>query len=302
MRFMLTFGLLASFILSPMLNAADITGTGHRFFAADYEKRVMAIVGADGKVEWKREMKGGCHDAWVQANGKILWTPSGDKIFEIDPKANSETLIYDSRKHGDVKGNVEIHAFQPNKDGTITVFESGPARAVEIDRTGKVLKTVALPMTGGAHHQTRNARKLDNGNYLLALSADSKIAEVDPAGKIVWEHKTAGECYSAIRLPNGNTLIGGGFSHRAFEVDKAGKEVWALTEADLPGIKLGYVAQVQRLSNGNTVIVNCHAGAKSPQIIEVNPAKKIVWSYLDFETFGNSLPVGFVIDDATAIR
>jgi outer membrane protein assembly factor BamB len=262
----------------------------------------MAIVGADGKVEWKREMKGGCHDAWVQANGKILWTPSGDKIFEIDPKANSETLIYDSRKHGEVKGNVEIHAFQPNKDGTITVFESGPARAVEIDRSGKVLKTVALPMTGGAHHQTRNARKLDNGNYLLALSADSKIAEVDPAGKIVWEHKTAGECYSAIRLPNGNTLIGGGFSHRAFEVDKAGKEVWALTEADLPGIKLGYVAQVQRLSNGNTVIVNCHAGAKSPQIIEVNPAKKIVWSYLDFETFGNSLPVGFVIDDATAIR
>lgn len=302
MRFLLTFGLLASFILSPTLNAADITGTGHRFFAADYEKRVMAIVGADGKVEWKREMKGGCHDAWVQSDGKILWTPSGDKIFEIDPKANSETLIYDSRKHGEVKGNVEIHAFQPNKDGTITVFESGPARAVEIDRSGKVLKTVALPMTGGAHRQTRNARKLDNGNYLLALSADSKIAEVDPAGKIVWEHKTAGECYSAIRLPNGNTLIGGGFSHRAFEVDKAGKEVWALTEADLPGIKLGYVAQVQRLSNGNTVIVNCHAGAKSPQIIEVNPAKKIVWSYLDFETFGNSLPVGFVIDDATAIR
>ena len=304
MRFMLTFGILAGLVLSPTLalNAADITGTGHRFFAADYEKHVMAIVGADGKVEWKREMKGGCHDAWVQSDGKILWTPSGDKIFEIDPKANSETLIYDSRKHGEVKGNVEIHAFQPNKDGTITVFESGPARAVEIDRTGKILKTVALPMTGGAHHQTRNARKLDNGNYLLALSADSKIAEVDPAGKIVWEHKTAGECYSAIRLPNGNTLIGGGFSHRAFEVDKAGKEVWALTEADLPGIKLGYVAQVQRLSNGNTVIVNCHAGAKSPQIIEVNPAKKIVWSYFDFETFGNSLPVGFVIADATAIR
>ena len=57
MRFMLTLGILAGFVLSPTLalNAADITGTGHRFFAADYDKHVMAIVGADGKVEWKRE-------------------------------------------------------------------------------------------------------------------------------------------------------------------------------------------------------------------------------------------------------
>lgn len=302
MRFLVHLGLLAGLILSPTvaLDAADITGKGQRFFAADYDKHVMAIVGADGKIEWKRKMDGGCHDAWMLADGKILWTPSGDKIFEVDPKANTETLIYDAKKHGGVNEHVEIHAFQPNKDGTITVFESGPKRAVEIDRSGKVLKTVSFAfMTGDPHHQTRNARKLDNGNYLLALSAEAKVVEVDGTGKVVWEVATGKECYSAIRLPNGNTLIGGGHNHKVFEVDKAGKEVWSIGETELPGIKFGYVAQVQRLKNGNTVIINCHAGPQNPQVIEVNQAKQVVWSYRDFENFGNSLPVGFVIDQTS---
>lgn len=294
-------GLLAALVFSPAIAlAADITGTGKRFFACDYGKKIMAIVGADGKIEWKREMRGGCHDAWLMPDGKLLWTPSGDKIFEVDTKANTEILIYDSRKHGGVTEGVEIHAFQPHADGTITVFESGPKRAVEIDRSGKILKTIALPINqGNPHKQMRNARKLANGNYLLALSSDSKIVECDAAGKVVWEHKTNGECYSAIRLPNGNTLLGGGFSHRVFEVDKDGKEVWSLGETELPGVKFGYVAQVQRLKNGNTVIINCHGGPENPQIIEVSPDKKVVWSYRDFENFGNDTPVGFVIDDSS---
>lgn len=292
------------------LSAADpakkieITGKGHRFFAADYSKNIMAIVAADGAIEWKREMRAGCHDAWVLADGKILWTPSGDKVFEIDPKVDGQKLIYDSKTNGNEQAKVEVHGFQPNADASvIAIFESGPKRVVEVDRSGKVLKIQALPIDkGDPHHHMRNARKLDNGNYLLALSADSKILECDPAGKPVWELPTKGECYSAIRLKDGNTLIGGGFSHRVIEVDKAGKEVWTIGETELPGIKLGYVAQVQRLANGNTVIVNCHAGPENPQLIEVTKDKAVVWSYRDFENFGNSLPVGFVLDSPGAIR
>lgn len=303
MRLIPKLALLTAMILTPALAlAADITGSGKRFFACDYGKRVMAIVEADGTIEWKREMKGGCHDAWLMPDGKLLWTPSGDKIFEVDPKAGTETLIYDSKKHGGVTEGVEIHAFQPHADGTITVFESGPKRALEIDRSGKILKTIALPIDkGNPHKQMRNARKLANGNYLLTLSGDAKVAEVDASGKIVWELKTNGEVYSAVRLPNGNTLIGGGQSNRVYEVDASGKEVWSIGKTELPGITFGYVAQVQRLKNGNTVIINCHAGPQNPQVIEVDQAKQVVWSYRDFETFGNDTPVGFVIDD-TSVR
>ena len=127
------------------------------------------------------------------------------------------------------------------------------------------------------------------------------IFRLDAEGKVVWQLPTPKECYSAIRLPTGNTLIGGGHNHRVFEVDAAGVEVWSISENELPGIKLAYVAQVQRLANGNTVIVNCHAGPDHPQIIEVTRDKQVVWSYRDFELFGNAVPVGFVITE-DAIR
>ncbi len=295
-------------ILLPVISHADdakiaITGTGHRFFAADYDKHIMAIVGADGKVEWSKPMDGGTHDAWMMPDGKILWTPSGDKVFETDPKTNATVLVYDAKTNGNEQADVQLHSIQPQADGSIVIFESGPKRVIEIDRTGKILKEVKLPIEkGDPHHHMRNARKLDNGNYLLCLSADSKIVEVDPTGKAVWEVPTQGEVYSAIRLKNGNTLIGSGFNHRVVEVDKDGKEVWSIGETELPDIKLAYVAQVERLPNGNTIIVNCHAGPTNPQLIEVSPDKKVVWSYRDFQNFGNALPVGFVLDTPGAIR
>ena len=43
-------------------------------------------------------MDGGTHDAWMMPDGKILWTPSGDKAFETDPKTNEQTLVYDAKK------------------------------------------------------------------------------------------------------------------------------------------------------------------------------------------------------------
>ena len=283
-------------------SAADITGSGKRFFACDYKQKVMAIIAADGTVEWKREMRGSCHDAWVMPDGRILWTPSNGKIFVTDTTTSSDTLLYDSATQGGITGRVEIHGFQPLADGTIMVFESGPKRAVHIDQQGTVLKTVALPIEkGDPHHQTRNARVLANGHLLMALSHDSRIVECDSDGKVVWQLPTPKECYSAIRLPDGNTLIGGGHNHRVFEVDAAGVEVWSIGEDELPGIRLAYVAQVQRLANGNTVFVNCHAGPDHPQIIEVTRDKRVIWSYRDFELFGNAVPVGFVIAE-DAIR
>lgn len=297
-------------VSGALLSAADatkkieITGKGHRFFAADYDKHIMAIVAADGTIEWKREIPGS-HDAWMLADGKILWTPSGDKVFEVDPKVDGQKLIYDSKTNGNEQVPVEVHGFHPNADASvIAIFESGPKRVVEVDRSGKVLRIQALPIDkGDPHHHMRNARKLDNGNYLLCLSADSKVLECDKDGKPVWEFPMGGkEPYSAIRLPNGNTLIGGGNAHRVIEVDKSGKEVWSVGETELPGIKLVWVAQVQRLTNGNTIIVNCHAGPENPQFIEVDQDKKVVWSYRDFQNFGNSLPVGFVLDSPGAIR
>ena len=104
------------------------------------------------------------------------------------------------------------------------------------------------------------------------------------------------QVYSAVRLANGNTLIGTGNGHSVLEVTPAKEIVWQVGQRDLEGITLAWVTQVERLPNGNTRFVNCHAGPANPQIIEVTPAKKVVWTFKDFKTFGNSLPVAVVLD------
>ena len=106
--------------------------------------------------------------------------------------------------------------------------------------------------------------------------------------------------YGAVRLKNGNTLISAGDGHRVFEVDPSGKEVWAIGKDELPGVTLAWMTQVERLPNGNTFIVNCHGKPTDPQLIEVSPEKKIVWSYRDFETLGGATAVAQTLDDPAA--
>jgi hypothetical protein len=60
------------------------------------------------------------------------------------------------------------------------------------------------------------------------------------------------------------------------------------------------VTTLQEMENGNLIVGNCHAGPDNPQIIEITRDKKVVWSFNDFETFGNALAVSLVVDGDTA--
>lgn len=303
--------------------AADITGEGHRFIAGQDGKH-LAIVNAKGEIEWSMPI-GANHDAQLLPNGNILMQTSYQKIVEIAPD-KKVVWSYDASKmngNGPEEGKkgrpVEVHAIQRLADGNTMIVESGPSRILEVDKDGKIAKEVKLTVKNhSTHSDTRNARKLENGHYLVAHESDGTIREYDAEGKIVWEFevplfdkKSAGghgpeafgnHCYSAVRLPNGNTLIGTGNGHSVLEVNPAKEIVWKLTQDELPGIQLAWVAQVQALKNGNIVIANCHAGDKNPQIIEVTRDKKVAWSFKDFKNFGNAVPVAFVIDSEGSVR
>ncbi len=146
-----------------------------------------------------------------------------------------------------------------------------------------------------AHRDTRLARKLASGHYLVCHEKDQAVREYDGAGKVVWQYDVGAQVYSAERLANGHTLVGTGGGHSVVEVDAKGQEVWRCGENDIPGVKLVWVTLVERLANGNTRIVNCHAGPENPQIVEITPKKELVWSFKDFQNFGNSLPMARVL-------
>jgi hypothetical protein len=51
------------------------------------------------------------------------------------------------------------------------------------------------------------------------------------------------------------------------------------------------------LKNGNYLIGNCHAGKGQPLVIELEPkTKKVVWTFDQFETFGNDVSNAKALD------
>jgi hypothetical protein len=72
-----------------------------------------------------------------------------------------------------------------------------------------------------------------------------------------------------------------------FEVDSAGKTVWQVAGDELPGISLKFMAGLERLPNGNTVMCNWlgHDNfGKAPHVIEITRDKKVVWTFADHQT------------------
>ena len=221
--------------------------------------------------------------------------PAGRAVGELHPIA---------QRHG---VGTEIVRRKLNEDGKLMIAESGPARIIEIDRDGKLLKEVKLKVDRPhPHTDTRLARKLDGGNYLVCHEGDGVVREYDGDGKIVWEYdvplfdkKPAGghgpeswgdKCFCALRLANGKTLLSTGNGHSVLEVNPAKEIVWQVHQKDLPEIQLAWVTTLEVLPNGNYLIGNCHAGSGQPLIVEVEPkTKRVVWKFDRFSDFGNDV-------------
>jgi outer membrane protein assembly factor BamB len=276
------------------VGTAQQTGTGRAFFAADYEKKLAAVVQADGSLSWQTPIRD-IHDAQKLPQGGWLLQTNFFEVVELNADGQ-EVWRYDAGETA-TGARVEIHAFQRLPNGQTMIAESGTSRILIVNADKTIAATTPLTVEkADPHRDTRLVRITDQGTYLVAHESQRMVREYAVDGKVIWEYLVGSQLYSAVRLGNGNTLIGTGDGHRVIEVSPEKEIVWELKSDDIPGVKLGWITMVERLPNGNTWIVNCHAGPDQPQILEVSPDKKVVWSFHDFKRFGNSLPVAFPLE------
>jgi hypothetical protein len=255
-------------------------GITHSFLATGGETYILS---GEGKITWR--FPGGSRDGWVLPSGDVLLAASKSKEY---PCGAIVVLGKDNKVLFEFKGTQsEVNSVQPLADGQILLTEAGPKpRLMEIDQNGKVLVEFPLQCQTDNHHmQTRMARKLRNGNYLVPHLLDKVVREYTPAGKVIWEAATPKEPkdswpFTAIRLENGNTLINCTHGDMVIEVDKDGKIIWQLTNADLLTPLLHDPCGAQRLPNGNTVIASYGAaGENDVKLLEVTPKKEVIWTY-----------------------
>ncbi len=285
---------------------------------AEAGKGLAVVDPADGnKILWHHPL-GAVHDLHLLPNGNFLTQDGWPRVIELN-LAKEIVWEYDAtrtnRREGD--GKVEIHAYQRLADGSTLIAESGPGRLIEVSPDQRLLREFPFVVSKpSSHSDTRLVRRLENGHTLVAHEADQVVKEYDPSGKVVWEFPIplfgkpaagghgpdafGGKCFAAIRLKNGNTLVATGNGHSLLEVTPAKEIVWKLEQHDLPGIVLAWVTTVEELEDGSLRFGNCHAGPGNPQIIEVTKDKEVVWTFLDFTTFGDSLANTLVVDGEAA--
>jgi len=209
------------------------------------------------------------------------WTAAATNDRIISPPRHDRADDHaEQRDHGG-ECRTRHEVAQPLPGGRVLVTESGPKpRLMEMDKSGKVLVEFPLQcQTNDFHMQTRMARKLKNGHYLVPHLIDLAVKEYTSDGKVVWEAKTPNWPFQALREDNGSTLITCTRGNMVIEVDKDGKTIWQLTNDDLPGAPLKDACAAHILTNGHIVVESYGAGGPEEiKLLEVTRDKKIVWA------------------------
>lgn len=253
----------------------------HSFFIAG--PTFTGIIDEDGTEVWDAK-RPAARDGFILPNGNALiaW---GDEVRELT--RDHQTVFHYARS----ADNSEIGTVERLENGRTLITELGKKpRLMEVNPDGSVAIEIALlPETENAHMQTRMARKLANGNYLVPHLLAFKVKEYSPDGKVLKEFPTDADDlggraaenwpFTAIRLENGHTLINLTHGNKTVELDADGKVVWKISNEDFPEDQpFADPCGGQRLPNGNTVIAS-YAAQGAIKIFEVTRDKKIVWKY-----------------------
>jgi hypothetical protein len=240
------------------------------------------IVDASGKVTWK--YSAATRDGEVLPNGNLLLTLSKNKAY---PGGAVVEVTRDQKVVWEYKGTqTEVNTAVLLPNGNIMLTEAGDKpRLLEVARDGSIKVEITLGCQVTNHHmQSRMARKLPNGHYLVPQ--DKTVREYDAGGKVVWERKSPessldNRSFCCLRNAAGHTLISLTVANHLIEVDTAGKIVWELRDGDLPDIPVNRATALAWLPNGNIVFSNYAARAPQPKLVEITRGKQVVWSYTD---------------------
>lgn len=270
------------FSLALALAVCGPAFAAHPFFCTDSAGNKVAVVSADGTVEWEYACKHP-QDCWVLANGNLLFchaggamefTRAGQRVWEYQAGAGTE-----------------VHSCQPLADGNVLVVENGPCRLVEVDRAGRVAKEIKLappPERVKVHDQFRGVRKATNGHYFVSRKGEHEVEELDADGRSLRRIPVPGDIHMARLLPNGHLLLALGEGRKVQELDADLKVVWEIGENDVPGNPLRLMTGFQRLPDGHAIYCNYlghgHLG-EQPHFFELDAAGKVVWQFADHAHF-----------------
>ena len=238
---------------------------------------------AGNTIEWKYGLPAGseCNSVEIVPGGDVLLSyKKGARVIKRDSVG---TIVWDFT---DVADTAELQTATRLADGGYLLAICGtPMRIIELDSTGtNVRKEVKYDLgIEPAHAQFRRVAKASNGNYLVPIITTGKVLEIKDDSTLVMEYNVGGNPFSVQELADGNLLVALGDGHSVIEIERAGGNLVRKIDT-VTGVPLHFVAQTQQLANGNTLISNWQghlpaAEQTAVQLVEIDPAGAVVWSY-----------------------
>lgn len=238
----------------------------------------IAIIDKDTKSPyWIFQIPNGgeCNSVVYTKSGNIAFTFSkGVAMVNQDAKIMFEILA---------KSGEEIQSITEIKGGFLVGICGNPSRILELNKFGDIKKEITYDLgIANPHSQHRQIKKTSRGTYIIPVTGAGKVLELDGTGKVIRDVKIKGVPFSVSELSNGNWLIPCGDAGYFVEVNPKTGDVVKKVDSETigGGIKLGFVAEVVRLKNGNTLVCNWlgHGGDSSqPILFELNPENKVIW-------------------------
>lgn len=268
-----------SVIFLLFISQAGFCQFDHKYIVSGSGMKEVKIISNTGTVEWTYPTSGKCNDVWQLSNGNVIFS---DHHYAKEVTLNKET-VWEFK----APENTEIHTVSPIGNKFLIALNGTPSRIIELNKRGKIQKTIEFN-TGieRAHGQFRQVRKTPWGTYLVGTMKTSKILELNKKGNIIREILIKGQAFVGVPLPNKNILIACGEGQCIVEVNQQNEIVWELKDEDIPQVPFRFIAGMQRLPNGNTVICNWgghgHKGEQA-QILEVSKDKKLIATVFNHE-------------------
>lgn len=273
-------------------SAAGLTSCGPKTIAPQDKMLIagsfwdtIAVVNktAGNTIEWKYGLPQGseCNSVEIVPGGDVLLSyKKGARVIKRDSVG---TIVWDFT---DVADTAELQTATRLPDGGYLLAICGtPARFVELDSTGlNVRKEVRYDLgITPAHAQFRQVTKAKNGNYLVPIITTGKVLEIKDDSTLVMEYNTGGNPFSVQELADGNLLVALGDGHSVVEIERTGGNLVKKIDS-VTGVPLHFVAQSERLLNGNTLISNWqgHLPAEEQtdvQLVEIDPSGAVLWTY-----------------------
>jgi HEAT repeat protein len=180
---------------------------GNKLLVTEYNGQRVTERDLKGKILWTATVPTWPMSAERLRNGRTFIT-CRNMLIEVDRKGKQVFKI--DRPH-------DVYSARRLPNGKIVLITTNRA-VVTFDKSGKELKSFMLPNV--MYYQNEI---LDNGNVLIPLGWQNRVAEYDQKGKEVWSTTTVMQPSHAVRLPNGHTLVTSqNWPNKVYEIDKKG--------------------------------------------------------------------------------